>query len=90
MGTGIRYTDAFKRDAVTQVKERGYSVKDVFGRLGISTKSMCDWFKQFHKSDLIPADANDQAQENRRLRAEFKRVTKERDILKKATVYFAP
>ena len=89
MGTGIRYTDEFKRDAVAQVKERGYSVKDVSGRLGISTKSMYDWIKQFHKPDPIQADANDQAQENRRLRAELKRVTEERDILKKATVYFA-
>ena len=89
MGTGIRYTDEFKRDAVAQVKERGYSVKDVSGRLGISTKSMYDWIKQFHKSNPVHADASDQAQENRRLRAELKRVTEERDILKKATVYFA-
>jgi len=89
MGTGIRYTDEFKRDAVAQVKERGYSVKDVSDRLGISTKSMYDWIKQFHKSDPIQVDANDQVQENRRLRAELRRVTEERDILKKATVYFA-
>lgn len=34
MSKGIRYTDEFKRDAVTQVKERGYSVKDVSERLG--------------------------------------------------------
>jgi transposase-like protein len=29
-----------------------------------------------------------QQEENRRLRAELKRVTEERDILKKATAYF--
>ncbi len=28
IGKGIRYTDEFKRDAVAQVKERGYSVKE--------------------------------------------------------------
>lgn len=33
--------------------------------------------------------SNEQAQGNRRLRAELKRVTEERDILKKTTVYFA-
>lgn len=35
MGTGIRYTDEFKRDAVAQVKNRGYLVNDVSERLGI-------------------------------------------------------
>ena len=35
MGKGIRYTDEFKRDAVEQVKEQGYSVKDVSERLVI-------------------------------------------------------
>jgi transposase len=48
MGKGIRYTDEFKRDAVAQVKERGYSVKDVSERLGVCTKSMYDWIKKFH------------------------------------------
>jgi transposase len=89
MGKRIRYTDEFKRDAVAQVKERGYSVKDVSERLGICTKSMYDWIGKFHEPEPLRADMSDQAQENRRLRAELSRVTEERDILKKATVYFA-
>ena len=95
MGKGIRYTGEFKRDVVAQVKERGYSVKDVSERLGICTKSMYDWIGKFHVSEQPPAVMNEHAQENRRLRAEFRRVTEERDILqgarrvKKATVYFA-
>jgi len=87
MGKGIRYTDEFKRDAVGQVKERGYSVKDVSERLGICTKSMYDWIKKFHYDE--PEPRAEQAGEVRRLRAELRRVTEERDILKKATVYFA-
>ncbi len=89
MGKGIRYTNEFKRDAVAQVKERGYSVKDVSERLGICTKSMYDWIGKFHEPERPPAAMNEHAQENRRLRAELRRVTEERDILKKATVYFA-
>ncbi len=89
MGKGIRYTDEFKRDAVAQVKERGYSIKDVSERLGICTKSMRGWIKKFHQPEPNIADALDQTQENRRLRAELRRVTEERDILKKATAYFA-
>ena len=87
MGKGIRYTDEFKRDAVAQVKERGYSVKDVSERLGICTKSMYDWIKKFHQSE--PEVAAEDASEIRRLKAELRRVTEERDILKKATAYFA-
>jgi transposase len=41
--SAIRYTEEFKRDAVAQVTDRGYSVKDVSARLGISTKSLYDW-----------------------------------------------
>ncbi|MBT6718413.1 MAG: transposase, partial [Nitrospina sp.] len=40
MTKGIRYTVEFKKDAVSQVTDRGYSVKDVSDRLGISTKSL--------------------------------------------------
>ena len=87
MGKGIRYTDEFKRDAVAQVKERGYSVKDVSERLGICTKSMYDWIKKFHQNE--PEVAAEDASEIRRLKAELRRVTEERDILKKATAYFA-
>ena len=87
MGKGIRYTEEFKRDAVAQVKERGYSVKDVSERLGICTKSMYDWIKKFHHNE--PESKSEDASEIRRLKAELRRVTEERDILKKATAYFA-
>ncbi len=40
MSGQICYSDEFKIDAVAQVTERVYSVKDVAARLGISTKSL--------------------------------------------------
>ena len=89
MAKGIRYTEEFKRDAVAQVKDRGYSVADVAGRLGISTKSLYDWIQRFHKREPEQREGLDLAVENRRLKAELTRVTEERDILKKATAYFA-
>ncbi|MBL4601745.1 MAG: transposase, partial [Emcibacteraceae bacterium] len=42
----------FKRDAVAQITDRGYSVKEVAERLGICTKSLYDWKRQFHKHHL--------------------------------------
>ena len=89
MTKGIRYTEEFKKDAVSQVMDRGYSVKDVSDRLGISTKSLYDWIKQYSKPESLRVKETEQVRENRRLRAELARVTEERDILKKATAYFA-
>jgi transposase len=40
MGTGIRYTDEFKQEAVNQIIIHGYEVTDVASRLGVSAKSI--------------------------------------------------
>ena len=49
--SGIRFTDEFKRDAVAQVVDRGYSVAEVSERLGISTKSLYTWKTQFFSAE---------------------------------------
>lgn len=84
-----RYTEEFKRDAVAQVTGRGHSVRDVSGRLGVSTKSLYDGIKQYQKPESVRLKETDQGLENRRLKAELVRVREERDILKKAAAYFA-
>jgi transposase len=87
--SGNRYTDEFKIEAVKQVTERGHAVAEVAARLGVSVHSMYQWVKRYS----VPAEerqATDaQAAEMKRLKAELKRVTEERDILKKAAAYFA-
>ncbi|MBT7763520.1 MAG: transposase, partial [Gammaproteobacteria bacterium] len=40
---GKRYTDEFKKEAVKQVTERGYSVIEVAERLGTTTHSLYLW-----------------------------------------------
>ena len=86
MSGRIRYTEEFKREAVAQVTARGHSVTSVAKRTGVSSKSLYDWVKQF--GDEPDTGAEDGA-EIRRLKAELRRVIEERDILKKATAYFA-
>ena len=86
---GKRYTEEFKIEAIKQVTERGYSVAEVAGRLGVTTHSLYEWIKKFNKTAPEQATTQDQQTELRRLRAELKRVTEERDILKKAAAYFA-
>jgi putative transposase len=44
MGTP-RYTEEFKAEAVGQILERGYSVKEVAERIGVSTHSLYKWLK---------------------------------------------
>lgn len=89
MSKAIRYTQEFKQEAVAQVIDRGYSVKDTAIRLGISTKSMYDWIKLYQSKTNNPHTNNEQSDEIRRLQRDVKRLTEERDILKKAAVYFA-
>jgi transposase len=64
-------------------------VADVAARLGVSQHSLYEWIKRWSVPEAQRADARSQQEENRRLRAELKRVTEERDILKKAAAYFA-
>ena len=88
MGGRIRYTEEFKLGAVAQVTAKGHSVTSVAGRLGVSTKSLYDWVKRYGDTPSKAPDAADQI-EIKRLKAELRRVTEERDILKKATAFFA-
>lgn len=84
-----RYTEEFKIEAVKQVIERSYSHRDVANRLGVTTKSLGEWIKKYGKGPENAARIDDQHAEIRRLKTELKRVTEERDIIKKATAYFA-
>lgn len=84
-----RYTEEFKIEAVKQVTERGHRLADVATRLGVTTHSMYAWIKRYGVPEPQRLANQDQAAEVRRLRSELKRVTEERDILKKAAAYFA-
>jgi transposase len=78
----VKYNDDFKIDAVHQITERGYPVREVSERLGVSTHSLYAWVKRFSKSPFS-GNNDEQAAEIRRLKRELVRVTEERDILKK-------
>lgn len=83
----VHFTDEFKRDAVAQIVERGYSVAEVSKRLGVSQHSLYGWKKKYSGPKGAVEDNRDA--EIRRLKRDLARVTEERDILKKATAYFA-
>ncbi len=87
---GKRYPVEFKTEAVKQVIEKGHPVVEVAKRLGVSDKSLYGWVIKAKRAGAVPSDP-DQAlrAENARLKAELKRTTEERDLLKKAATYFA-
>ena len=87
--TSKRYTEEFKIEAVKQVTDRGYSVADVAKRLGTTTHSLYAWMKRYGKPSPQQANRPDDKAEIAKLKSELRRVTEERDILKKAAVYFA-
>jgi len=87
---GTRYTAEFKAEAIKQITERGHGVVEVSKRLGVSDKSLYTWLKQSQQYDLPNAkDIIALKQELQQMKAELKRTTEERDILKKAAAYFA-
>jgi len=91
MGKGTRYSEQFKKDAVHQTVVRGYPAAEVASRLGISEKTLYRWKAIYAKGDkTLKTQGNEDASvEIARLKAELRRVTEERDILKKAAAYFA-
>lgn len=76
MGRG-NFTDAFKRDAVAQIPERGYPIKEVSERLEASLHSLYAWKRKFAKAATGETDRNFGI---RRLKRELARVSEERDM----------
>ena len=86
---GKRYTEQFKIEAVKQVTDRGRPVSEVADRLGVTSHSLYQWVKKLSIPEAERNAASTKDDELRRVKAELKRVTEERDILKKAAAYFA-
>lgn len=86
-----RYTEEFKIEAVKQVTINGYSIKETAERLGISHESLRAWIRNYEFPQARERYNTEQLanSEIKRLQKELKRVTEERDILKKAAAYFA-
>ena len=84
-----RYPEEFKLAAVRQITEGGYAVSEVARRLDVTVDSLYAWVKKYEQPEPVRIAAADQQATIKKLQAELKRVTEERDILKKAAAYFA-
>ena len=88
-----KYTKEFKLDAVSLVNDQGYSHIEAARSLGINVNMLGRWVKEFNQDDGQVFRGNGkltaEQEEIRTLKAQVKRLEMEKDILKKATVFFA-
>ncbi len=87
-----RFTEEFKADAVKLVRAGGRSIGQVAADLDLTETSLREWVRRAEIEDgQGPPGALTQAEreELSRLRRENRRLQMERDILKRATVFFA-
>lgn len=95
----ITYTAEFRREAASQVILNGRSIQDVAVSLGIVDSTLGTWVSRFRsqkwdlndskKPNLNQVKKTEEQRKISELEAKLRRVTQERDILKKATAFFA-
>jgi transposase len=82
------FSKAFREEAIRQVRESGEPLTKLSRDLGVKYSTLRLWVKQTDDPDAARPGA-DLVSENRRLRAENRQLRLEREILKKATAFFA-
>lgn len=93
MKTRKKYPKEFKLDAVSLVLEQGYTKAEAARSLDVDSQLIGRWVKESQKDDGQAFRGNGkltpEQEEIRKLKAQVKRLQMEKDILKKATVFFA-
>jgi transposase len=88
-----KYSKEFKLDAVSLVIDQGYTRVEAARSLGINHSMLGRWVKEQQEEDGHAFRGNGklstEQQEIKSLKADVKRLQMERDILKKATAFFA-
>ena len=88
-----QYSKEFKLDAISLVLEQGYTRSEAARSLDITPDLVGRWVRE-HQADEGQAFRGNgkltpDQEEIRKLKAEVKRLQMEKEILKKATVFFA-
>ena len=85
-----KFTREFKVSAVQLVNHQGYAVGAAAKSLGVDPNCLRGWLTKFGAdAGMAPVGDGAVQAELRRLRKENARLLMERDILKKAAVFFA-
>lgn len=84
-----KFSEEYKNDAVKMVLENGIKPSQVCKDLGIGRSTIEKWLTNYKSKNQSISVNIDEKEELRQLRAENQRLKLERDLLKKATVFFA-
>ncbi len=86
------FSDEFKAETVKVVRESGKSIGTIARELDLTETAVREWVRQAEVDagrGRAGALTTDEREELARLRRDVKRLQMERDILKKATAFFA-
>ena len=87
------FQEEFKREAIRLVNEQGLTIAEASRKLDIASKSLRTWMKQEQCGELKSSLGADKLTADqlriRELERELSIAKTERDILKKATAFFA-
>ena len=86
---GLKRTDEFRQDAVRIALTSGLTRRQVADDLGVGMSALNKWVTAHRDMDVVSKEDLDLAKENDRLRREVRLLKEEREILKKATQFFA-
>lgn len=93
MATRKKYPKEFKLDAVSLVLDQGYTRIEAARSLDINPNMLGRWVKEQQSDDGLAFRGNGkltpEQDEIRKLKMQVKRLEMEKEILKKATVFFA-
>lgn len=84
-----QYSKEFKEEAVALVTEQGYSVAKAAESLGINPNMLYKWKEKLEEQAQGKTLAESEREELKRLRRENKELRMEKEILKKASAFFA-
>ena len=86
------FSEEFKREAVKLVVEQDYSFAAAAKAVNVASRSLREWHEKYApEPEPCGEDASveELTAENKRLRKQLREAEMEREILKKATAYFA-
>ena len=83
------YSREFKAEAVALVTQQGYSVPEAVASLGIRSNQLYWWKQQQEQAQNDSLLSADEKAELLVLRQEVKRLRMEKELLKKASAFFA-
>ena len=84
-----KFSEEYKNDAVKMVIETGVNVSVVSNDLGIGKSTLDKWIRVYKSKNQTAAININEREELRNLKAENLKLKLERDLLKKASIFFA-